>query len=198
MASEKFTKLVGLFRILPGVGPRQAARFVLALREKPEGDLRELGSAIINIKTDLATCPECFNLSENGLCNICADSRRKHDAIMVVEKITDLEAVENTGLYRGLYHVLGGAINPVEGAGIPSIKLAELEQRVQNAPNGQVEVILATNPTTAGETTALYITERLKNKKGVQITRLARGLSSGMNLEYTDQMTLKHALEKRG
>src|SRR3990167_9409515 len=109
--NQKFKNLVKLFQKLPGVGPRQAARFVIALLEQPEENLKELGGLINNLKRDVGFCGECFNISDNGSCHICHDSRREQSKIMALEKVTDLESIEKTGLYKGLYHVLGGAIN---------------------------------------------------------------------------------------
>lgn len=189
--------MVSLFRILPGVGPRQAARFVLSLLEKNTEQLQELGRAIAALKDSLLFCEECFNLSDNGRCAICANSRRERDKLLVVEKITDLNSIERTGLYRGLYHVLGGAINPVEGVGPEKLRITELAKRVNSlAPDG-LEVIVAMNMNASGETTALYLQDMLKNKKGVTLTRLARGLASGSHLEYADESTLKNALDHR-
>lgn len=190
---------------MPGVGPRQAARFVLALLEKDEGELKELGQAISNLKKEIRFCKECFNISENlppgqagGPCHVCSDPKRDRAKLLVLEKITDLDSIEKTGLYKGLYHVLGGAISPLDGATPETLRFRELEKRVGNlSENNQLELIIATNPTTTGETTSLYIKDLLKNKKGVVLTRLGRGLASGSNLEYADETTLRNALEYR-
>lgn len=190
---------------LPGVGPRQAARFILALLEKDESELRELGQAIANLKKEIRFCGECFNISENGSCHVCSDPKRDNAKILVVEKVTDLDSIEKTGLYKGLYHVLGGSINPLDGATPETLRLKELDKRIDvllksdfNGSTSQdIELIIATNPNTAGETTALYIKDLLKNKKGVVLTRLGRGLASGSNLEYADEITLRNALEYR-
>lgn len=196
--SKKFKDLVKLFQRLPGVGPRQAARFVIALLDQPEENLRELGESINNLKRDISFCGECFNLSENGNCHICHDTKRDGSKIMVVEKVTDLESIEKTGLYKGLYHVLGGAINPLDKITPAGLRIKELENRLDKlAINSKVELIIATNPNTPGETTALYLRDVFANKKGVSITRLGRGLASGSNLEYADEITLKHALDYR-
>jgi len=203
--NEKFRHLTKLFQKLPGVGPRQAARFVVALLEQPEENLKELGESISNLKHNINFCDECFNISSNHFCQICQDSKRDRSKLMVVEKITDLESIEKTGLYKGLYHILGGAINPLEKITPANLRIAELEKRLEkltsrNRASGNtksVELIIATNPNTPGETTALYIKDFFAKKKGVTITRLGRGLSSGSNLEYADEITLKHALEYR-
>lgn len=196
--NTNFQQLVKLFQRLPGVGPRQAARFVIALLDRPEEDLLELGAAIKGLKRDISFCGECFNISENHACAVCRDTKRDRNKIMVVEKITDLESIEKTGLYRGLYHVLGGAINPLDKITPNNLRIKELERRAgELAKEKEVEIILATNPNTPGETTALYLRDLLANNKALTITRLGRGLSSGSNLEYTDETTLKHALEYR-
>lgn len=215
--NTKFQQLVKLFQHLPGVGPRQATRFVIALLDHPEEHLLEFSIAIGNLKRDISFCGECFNVSENSNCHICHDTKRDKSKLMVVEKITDLESVEKTGLYRGLYHVLGGAINPLDKITPASLKIKELEKRLDKmlrsievdpvrgrrsafgerlASNG-IELIIATNPNTHGETTASYLRDLFANTNGISITRLGRGLSSGSNLEYTDDITLKNALDYR-
>lgn len=196
--NERFKQTTKLLRKLPGVGPRQAARFLLALLEKDESELRELGQAIVNLKKDIKFCKECFNISDNGPCHICSDPRRERSKLLVLEKVTDLDSIEKTGLYKGLYHVLGGAINPLDGATPESLRFRELEMRVNNlSEKGELELIIATNPSTSGETTALYIRNVFKDKSGIILTRLGRGLASGSNLEYADEITLRNALEFR-
>lgn len=221
--NTKFKQTIKLLQKLPSVGPRQAARFVLALLEKDESELRELGQAIVNLKKEIRFCQECFNISENSSCHICSDPKRDQSKLLILEKVTDLDSIEKTGLYKGLYHVLGGSINPLDGATPENLRFRELVKRIdtllanQNSPvrdkmppdaasadaqearqtsNG-IEIIIATNPTTAGETTALYIKDLFKNKKDVVLTRLGRGLASGSNLEYADEITLKNALDYR-
>lgn len=213
--NQKFKNLVKLFQQLPGVGPRQAARFVVALLDQSEENLIELGTAISTMRREISFCGECFNISEgvrysafkvpDPLCHICYDTKRDRGKLMVVEKVTDLESVEKTGLYKGLYHVLGGAINPLDKITPANLRIRELEKRLDkllsrspaSGNDGDIELIIATNPNTPGETTALYLRDILANKKGVLITRLGRGLSSGSHLEYADEITLKNALESR-
>lgn len=195
--NTKFKEIVNLFRKLPGVGPRQAARFVIALMDRPEEELQEFGRAVANLRKEISFCPVCFNISDNGLCSVCLDSKRDQTKLLVVEKITDLGSVERTGLYKGLYHVLGGAINPLDGLTPETLRLREMEERIDKLNGSNIELIIATNPNTAGETTSHYIKEVFGNKKGVILTRLARGLSSGSNLEYVDEITLRNALEQR-
>lgn len=188
-----------MFRKLPGVGPRQAARFVMALLEKPESELQEFGRTLHNLKKDISFCAICFNVSENHRCAVCLDTKRDQSKLLVVEKVTDLDSIEKTGLYHGLYHVLGGAINPLENLTPDTLHFRELNSRLTKLAEARnkIELIIATNPNTAGETTALYLTDMLKNRPDISITRLARGLSSGSSLEYIDEGTLKHALEQR-
>lgn len=222
--NPNFKRIVRLFQKLPGVGPRQAARFVLALMEKPDAELLDLGQAIQNLKREISFCSTCFNVSDpapslsadrqsrkerdegrtwsrasNSHCHICHDTKRDKNKILVVEKVTDLDSIEKTGLYNGLYHVLGGAINPLDGITQDSLKIKELSSRIDNQlkTDKKIELIIATNPNTHGETTSLYLKDLFQNKKGVVLTRLARGLASGSNLEYADEITLKNALEHR-
>lgn len=224
--NKKFKDLVKLFQRLPGVGPRQAARFVIALLEQPEENLKELGGSINNLKQDISFCRECFNVSDNHYenpashrgagprfsgvsvgplsktCSICGDQKRDKTKLMVVEKVIDLESIEKTGLYKGLYHVLGGAINPLDKITPANLKIKELEKRLEKTvTDNATELIIATNPNAPGEITALYLRELFTSaswrKKNISITRLGRGLSSGSHLEYADETTLKHALESR-
>src|SRR3989338_7225444 len=201
----RFKQIVKMFQKLPGVGPRQAARFVLALLEKPESDLHELGMAIVNLKQEKNECPQCFNIiyppseAGNHLCGVCKEPTRDKTKVMVVEKVTDLDSVEKTGIYRGLYHVLGGSINPLDNVLPQNLRIQELEQRIDklSAEHGQIELILATNPNTTGETTSLYLKDLFDSHSSIIITRLGRGLASGSHLEYADELTLKNALESR-
>jgi recombination protein RecR len=195
---SKFKKIQKQFQKLPGVGPRQAARFVLALLDKPETELQEFGTALYNLKQDIHHCPDCFNLSDNGRCVVCANPSRDKSKVLIVEKVTDLDSIEKTGLYKGLYHVLGGSISPLDGILPEHLNIKELKQRTEQLSNGSpVELILATNPNTAGETTALFLKDLFASDPQVRLTRLGRGLASGSHLEYADETTLKNALESR-
>jgi recombination protein RecR len=196
--NPRFKYLVRLFQKLPGVGPRQATRFVLALLNRDDQELQELGEAITTLRQSVKFCKECFNVAEENLCMVCSNPKRDSTKLLVVEKITDLDSIEKTGLYRGLYHVLGNSINPVEGITVEHIRVRELTSRVQklSREKDDFEVILATGTDTAGETTALYLRELFKDN-GITITRLGRGLSAGANLEYADEITLKNALDYR-
>jgi len=194
-----FDDIVKLFQKLPGIGPRAATRMVLALLNTPQAELDELGTAISQLKERVRQCHECFNISENDICAVCHDSRRDPRAIMVVEKITDLRSVERSGVWHGLYHVLGGAIAPVENVGPEHLTIRELSKRVDRICQqaGSVELVLATNPTSSGEMTAMYLRDLFRGIPGVRTTRLARGLATGTHLEYADEITLKHALNAR-
>ena len=194
---QKFKQIAKLFQRLPGVGPRQAARFVLALLDKPDSEIEELGYAISHLKQDISFCSQCFNISDSAVCAVCSNPSRDRTKLLVVEKVTDLDSIEKTGLYRGLYHVLGGAINPLDNILPNNLRIAELNRRLDESVDKNIELILAMNPNTPGETTALYLKSQFTNKPGVLITRLGRGLASGSHLEYADESTLKHALEYR-
>ena len=192
----KVQKMIDCITRLPGIGPRQAMRLILALSDWSQTDLDEFGEALSNIKKENLLCQQCFNFADDDLCYICKNPKRDKQKIAVVEKITDLAAMEKAGVYSGLYHVLGGAINPAAGVLPSSLKMSELENRIRSVSGIETEVILATNPTTQGETTALYIEDFLK-PFGVTVTRLARGLAAGSTLEYTDETTLSNALKHR-
>lgn len=202
---EKFKKLIEQFVKLPGVGPRQATRFTLSLLDYTKDELEEFARLIFNFKDEVKLCKDCFNVASEDKCTLCLNQKREQNKIMVVEKITDLESIERSGQFKGLYHVLGGAINPPEGVTQDKIKIKELIERIKKMTeiNNEVEVILATNPTTYGDTTSLYIEEELKGitlrqaQGKIKTTKLARGLSSSTALEYADELTLKNALKHR-
>jgi recombination protein RecR len=199
MSDTRFRSIISALQTMPGVGPRHAARIAMAMLDWSQERLDQLSVAIGTLRTSIVLCRECFNVSDDGVCAICRTSTRDARSIMVVEKITDLESVERAGLWRGLYHVLGGSLNPVESVGPDQLRLTELALRVDRfLPQvGSLELVLATNPTSSGEMTALYIREMFSAVPAVRITRLARGLSSGTHIEYADELTLKHALESR-
>ncbi len=196
---QKFKQIAKLFQKLPGVGPRQAARFVLALLDKQDSEIEELGYAISNLKKDISFCQQCFNISDSQICSVCSNPSRDRNKILVVEKVTDLDSIEKTGLYKGLYHVLGGAINPLDNILPENLRIKNLESRIASSTesNRTIELILAMNPNTPGETTALYLKSQFEDRPNLSITRLGRGLASGSHLEYADESTLKHALEFR-
>ncbi|HEY2790007.1 MAG TPA: recombination mediator RecR [Gaiellales bacterium] len=178
---------------LPGVGRRTAQRLAFHLLKASEADALALADAIREVKERIGFCTECGNLAEEPLCPICADARRDRSLICVVEDPSDLVALERTHEYRGLYHVLGGALSPIDGVDPEHLRIAELVARVETG--GVVEVLLATNPTMTGEATAAYLADRLRGH--TRVTRLASGLPVGGDLEYADEVTLGRALAGR-
>ena len=179
---------------LPGVGPKSAQRIAFHLLQVPRDDALRLASAIADARERVRWCSRCFNISEGELCEICADDRRDASVLCVVEEPRDLVAVEKTGEFHGRYHVLQGAISPIEGIGPDQLRVKELLGRID--PEGVVEVILCTNPNIEGEATAMYL-GRLLKPLGLKTTRLASGLPVGGDLEYADELTLGRALEGR-
>jgi recombination protein RecR len=196
---QAFKDIAKLFQKLPGIGPRHAARIVMSLLQRPQTELAELGEAISGLRERVRQCDECFNISDNGLCAVCRDGRRSVRAILVVEKATDLESVERAGVWKGLYHVLGGAISPVDQVGPEHLRIRELATRADRILQqaGSLELVLATNPTSSGEMTAMYLRDMFTGMPGVKVTRLARGMATGTHLEYADEITLRYALESR-
>ena len=179
---------------LPGVGPKSAQRIAFHLLKLPKDDAMRLSRAIEQAKDKVAWCQHCFNLADAELCGICRDDRRDGKVLCVVEEPKDLVAVEKTGEFRGRYHVLQGALNPMEGIGPDHLRVKELLARV--VPEGIEELILCTNPNIEGEATAMYLARTLEHS-GLKITRIASGLPVGGDLEYADELTLGRALEGR-
>jgi recombination protein RecR len=179
---------------LPGIGPKSAQRLAFYLVKAPALDARRLAEAIVGAKERVRFCRECFSVSEHELCRICSDPGRDPSVICVVEEPKDQAAVEKAGVIKGRYHVLGGAISPLEGIGPDDLRVQDLLDRVSR--NGVSEVILATNPNLEGNATAMYVAALLK-PIGIRVTRLASGLPVGGDLEYADEVTLGQALEGR-
>lgn len=179
---------------LPGVGPKTAQRLAFHLLSLEPSSVRELTDAIMIAKETIGYCERCFNLAEGSTCRICQDPGRRSDVLCVVEDPRDIAAMERTHDFRGLYHVLQGAISPMDGIGPDQLRVRELLERLQS--NGISEVIIATNPNIEGEATALYLA-RLIKPLGILVTRLAHGLPVGGDLEYADEMTIARALEHR-
>jgi recombination protein RecR len=179
---------------LPGIGPKSAQRLAFYLVKAPVQDARRLAEAIVGAKERVRFCRECFSVSEGELCRICRDPGRDLSVICVVEEPKDQAAIEKAGVVRGRYHVLGGAISPLEGIGPDDLRVQDLLDRVSR--NGVSEVILATNPNLEGNATAMYVAGLLK-PLGIRVTRLASGLPVGGDLEYADEVTLGQALEGR-
>lgn len=191
---EPVTRLVAEFSRLPGIGPKTASRLTYHLLRAPVEQVRSLGEAISQLRERIRFCSRCFNITETDPCAICSDERRDQHAVCVVEEPLDVLAIERTGEYRGLYHVLHGAISPVDGIGPEDLRIHELAERVRTG--AITEVILATNPSLEGEATAMYVRRQLLPFQ-VRVTRLARGLPVGGDLEYADAITLARALEGR-
>ncbi len=179
---------------LPGIGPKSAQRLAFYMVKAPAQDAHRLAQAIVAAKDNVRFCRECFTVSEGDLCRICRDASRDRHVICVVEESKDQAVIEKAGVIRGLYHVLGGAISPLEGIGPDDLRVQELLDRVSR--NGVSEVILATNPNLEGNATAMYVAGLLK-PLGLTVTRLASGLPVGGDLEYADEVTLGQALEGR-
>jgi len=192
--AEPIARLIEEFEKLPGIGPKSAQRLTFHLLRAPAQEARELAEAILDIKEKILFCSECFNLAATDPCQLCTDPRRDRTRICVVEEPLDLLALERTGIYHGLYHVLHGAFSPVDGVLESDLKVRELVARVGRG--GMEEVIIATNPTVEGEATANLLRDRLR-PLGVRLTRLAQGLPIGSDLEYADDYTLSRALEGR-
>ncbi len=186
--------LLDEFEKLPGIGPKSAQRIVYWLLNSSKEDATELANAIINVKNTVHFCSKCFNYAENDLCDICGDDRRDHSTICVVCEPRDITAIERTHEYSGVYHVLGGAISPMDGIAPDDLTISDLLRRL--AGDDVREVIMATNPNVEGETTAIYLAKLIK-PLGVKVTRLASGLPVGGDLEYADEITLGRAIEAR-
>lgn len=193
---EPIQKLINAFERLPGIGPKSASRLAFYLLRAPEDVPQDLSEALNDLKNKVAFCEECFNITEAGRtrCEICENPKRDSSTICVVEEALDVLALERTGAFSGKYHVLHGVLSPIEGIGPDEIKIKPLLERVRRG--GVKEIILATNPSMEGDATALYLQSQLK-PYGVHVTRLARGLPVGGDLEYADQNTLLRALSGR-
>lgn len=183
--------LIDEFRKLPGIGPKSAKRIVYYLLKKSSEDIIKFSSALIEMKEKVKFCVECFNISESDKCPICSDPLRNTKIICIVEKISDVAVIEDTGQFSGLYHVLGGLLSPIENIGPEEIKIPKLIERIKSF--GVREVVLALNPTVEGDSTATYINKVLK-PFNLKITRLASGLPVGGDIEYADQVTVRKAL----
>ena len=193
MFSPAVENLVAQLSKLPGVGTRTAQRLAFHLLQRPKAEALALAQAIEEVKERVRFCRECGNLTEEELCAICMDARRDHSIVCVVEQPVDLISLERTHEFRGLYHVLGGALSPLDGVEPEHLRIEELLKRVER--NGVAEVVLATNPNMTGEATAAYLADRLRGR--VRVTRLASGLPVGGDLEYADEVTLGRALAGR-
>lgn len=192
--TESVSKLIQELNKLPGIGPKSAQRLAYYLLRTPEEQAKHLANAILSIKQKTKLCSICFNFTDSDPCSICRSDRRERTKVCIVEQPQDILALEHTGIYKGLYHVLHGAISPTEGVGTEDIRVKELMNRLQGGSIN--EVILATNPNLEGEQTALYLSKVI-SPLGIRVTRLARGLPFGTELEYADDVTLSRAIEGR-
>ncbi|HAX17712.1 MAG TPA: recombination protein RecR [Actinobacteria bacterium] len=193
MSSNKINSVENLideFRKLPGIGPKSAKRIVYHLLKQSGEDIDKFSKALTDMKEKVRFCEECFNISENAKCPVCSDPGRNTKIICVVEKISDVAVIENTGQFTGLYHVLGGLLSPIENIGPEEIRIPKLIERIKTF--GVTEVILALNPTVEGDSTATYINKILK-KFDIKTTKLASGLPVGGDIEYADQVTVGRA-----
>ena len=193
-ASPSLTRLIQELNKLPGVGPKSAQRLAYYMIRLPDVEAYALADAITAVKQSVVFCQECQNLTDSSPCAICADSQRNREILCVVEDPLDVLAVERTRCYRGLYHVLHGAISPLNGVGPEQLKIKELLARLNE--NDITELVIATNPTLEGEATAMYIRRNL-DRGNLRVTHLARGLPVGGSLEYSDEMTLSRAFQGR-
>ena len=193
---KPLARLVGEFEKLPGIGPKTAQRLAFHVMRLPEDETRALADALVALRGSIKFCRLCHNYSEGELCDICADPRRDHARLCVVAEPRDLIAMEKTGEFKGVYHVLQGVISPLEGVGPDKLRIRDLQQRVADGDPRVEEVILATNPTVEGDTTSMYVAGLLK-PLGPKVTRIAHGMPVGGDLDYADQATLIQALEYR-
>ena len=189
--SEPISKLIHEFSKLPGIGNKSAQRLAMHVLKMNSEDVKNLADAIVEAKEKVINCSTCFNITSNDPCSICSDIRRDQGTICIVQEANDIIAIEKTKEYHGLYHVLQGAISPMEGIGPNEIRIRELILRLQK--EDVQEVILATNPNIEGEATAMYISKLIK-PSGIKVTRIAHGIPIGGNLEYTDEVTLSREI----
>ena len=188
------SRLIEQFNKLPGIGPKSAQRLAFYLLRTDEEQAKSLAEAILSVKREVKLCHVCMNVTDADLCAVCRNDQRDRTRICIVEQPQDIIAIEHTGVYKGMYHVLHGALSPTEGIGANDIRIVELLERLKK--DAVIEVILATNTNLEGEQTALYL-QRLIIPLGIKITRLARGLPFGTELEYADDVTLTRAFEGR-
>ncbi len=191
--SKQISKLISELSTLPGIGAKSAQRLAFHILNMPQDEVEALAGAMVDARANVHYCKECFSLTDDEICPICSNPNRNKKVIMVVEDTKDLAAYEKTGKYEGVYHVLHGAISPMQGIGPADIKLKELIQRLQQDVD---EVIIATNSSLEGETTAMYISKLIK-ASGIKVSRIASGVPVGGDLEYIDEVTLLRALEGR-
>lgn len=191
---DSLEKLIEQFSKFPGIGRKTAQRMAFFVLKEKKEEAEALAQAVLDVKSKVSYCSICFNITEEDPCSICRDEKRDRSTICVVEEANDVAALDKTNYYRGLFHVLGGVLAPLDGVGPDDLKIKELLSRLKNKE--VKEVIIATNPNTEGEATAIYLSKLIK-PLGIKVTRIARGLPAGGDLEYADQITLANALEGR-
>lgn len=208
MLPKPVQNLIDEFSKLPGIGPKTAARLVFYLLKKPKTDVLSFGNAVVELMANIKYCTSCFSITDTEICEICSNEARNGEILAVVEESLDIVALERSGGHKGLYHVLGGAISPIDGIGPENLRIRELLDRLNSSPKIK-EVILATNPSLEGEATAAYIKSQIEKAclpagrrqgssgREIEITRIARGLPVGGDLEYADEITLSRSLEGR-
>lgn len=195
--SSQISNLIAELSSLPSIGPKSAQRLAFHILNMPEADVEALAGALVDARKNVHYCSCCYTLTDQDICPICANSKRKKNQIMVVEDTRDLAAYEKTGKFEGVYHVLHGAISPMQGVTPADIKLKELMQRLQTIDSDEIEVIIATNSSLEGETTATYISKLIKQIPGIKCSRIASGVPVGGDLENIDEVTLLRAFEGR-
>ncbi len=203
---KSLERAINEFSKLPGVGPKSAQRLVFYLLKREPVELDMFSESITKLKDGVIFCSQCHMMADNEICSICSNSQRDHTLVCVVEESMDALAIDNSGTYQGVFHILGGVLNPMEGIGPDKLNIRSLESRIKNPSAAKAmagrqeseikEVIIATNPTLEGETTAFHLAKILKDT-GVKVTRIARGLPMGGDLEYADEVTLSRAMEGR-
>ena len=194
LPSKVVEQAVDEFAALPSIGKRSALRFVLHLLKQDPNDLEDLAQAILKLKNDIIYCKSCYNISNQEVCDICSNPERDSQTLCIVEDVRDIMAIENTYQYKGLYHVLGGIISPMDGIGPTDLKIEELVKRVEQ--ENITEIIFALSPTMEGDTTNFYIYKKIKDLN-FKITTLSRGVSVGSELQYADELTLSRSLQNR-
>ncbi|MFA6002526.1 MAG: recombination mediator RecR [Elusimicrobiota bacterium] len=194
---KAWDRLISGLKRLPGIGPKQAERLALYLLRAPAEDVDALLSAVREVKSSIRPCNRCFDFTDQAICRLCSDPERDQRLLCVVEEPQDVAAIERTHGYRGLYHVLHGALSPLDGIGPEFLKIRELLERVRGSDGVISEVILATDPDTEGEATAIYISQLLKSYLNIRISRIAHGVPLGGDLDYIDERTLSHAMSGR-
>ena len=194
--SQHIEEAVNEISTLPGIGKKTALRLVLHLLKQPNAETRSLAQALIRMRDETKFCKVCHNISDREICRICSSPRRDNTIVCVIEDTRDVMAIENTGQYLGLYHVLGGVISPIEGIGPDNLNISSLLKRINASDSNVKELILALNPTMEGDTTSFFITKKI-SRSGLKVTSLARGVPVGGELEYADEITLGRSITAR-